>query len=152
MVGAGAVVTSDVPDYAVVAGVPARVIGDVRRREGPPAQRKSQRSGDLMIRVGVIGFGYWGLTLVRNFAEAKGARVVRVSDTRRERLDIAAKRYPGIQTTDNALELIHAPDVDAVVLATPVSSHFPLALEALRAGKHVLVEKPLASTLKKPCV
>jgi predicted dehydrogenase len=99
-----------------------------------------------MIRVGVIGFGYWGPNLVRNFAEAKGARVVRVSDTRRERLAVASNRYPGIETTENALELIHAADVDAVVIATPVSSHSHLALEALRAGKHVLVEKPLAST------
>jgi len=99
-----------------------------------------------MIRIGVVGFGYWGPNLVRNFAEAKGARVVRVCDARAERLAIAAKRYPGIEVGQDPMELIHASDVDAVVIATPVSSHFPLALEALRSGKHVLVEKPLAST------
>jgi len=99
-----------------------------------------------MIRVGVIGFGYWGPNLVRNFSELKDARVVRVCDARPERLALAAQRYPGIQTTQNARELIDASDVDAVIIATPVSGHFPLALDALRAGKHVLVEKPLAST------
>lgn len=99
-----------------------------------------------MIRIGVIGFGYWGPNLVRNFAEAKGSKVVRVCDARPERLAIAANRYPGIATGEDPLDLIHSPDVDAVIIATPVSSHFPLAIEALRSGKHVLVEKPLAAT------
>lgn len=99
-----------------------------------------------MIRIGVIGFGYWGPNLVRNFAETKGSRVTAVSDARPERLALAATRYPGIETTTNPQELIRNPNVDAVAIATPVSSHFPLALEALQAGKHVLVEKPLAST------
>ena len=99
-----------------------------------------------MIRIGVIGYGYWGPNLVRNFAEAKGSRMVRICDARAERLALAAKRYPGVQIGEDPSELIRATDVDAVVIATPVSSHFPLALEALRAGKHVLVEKPLAST------
>lgn len=99
-----------------------------------------------MMRVGVIGFGYWGPNLVRNFVEAKGSKVVSVSDRRPERLAIASNRYPGLRTTTDARDLIRATDVDAVVIATPVSGHFPLALEALQAGKHVLVEKPLTAT------
>jgi predicted dehydrogenase len=96
-----------------------------------------------MLSVGVIGYGYWGPNLVRNFAEVPGSRVVSVSDFNPARLAAAQARYPGIKTTD-VRELINDPAVDAVVVATPVSTHFELALAALEAGKHVLVEKPLA--------
>jgi predicted dehydrogenase len=102
-----------------------------------------------MIRVGVIGFGYWGPNLVRNFAEAKGSEIAAVADLRPERLAVAATRYRGIETTSDARELIHNPNIDAVVIATPVSGHYPLALEALQAGKHVLVEKPLTATAEQ---
>ena len=99
-----------------------------------------------MIRVGVIGYGYWGPNLVRNFMLAPGSAVTRVCDLREERLAPLQKQYPGLKTCTSAHELINDPDVDAVVIATPVSSHFELTLAALQAGKHVLVEKPLAST------
>lgn len=99
-----------------------------------------------MIGIGVIGFGYWGPNLVRNFHEMTDSRVLAVSDQRMDRLALAASRYPGIGIMQNPAELIRSPAVDAVVIATPVSSHFQLAMEALRAGKHVLVEKPLAMT------
>ena len=99
-----------------------------------------------MIRVGVIGYGYWGPNLVRNFMLAPGSAVTHVCDLREERLTPLQKQYPGLKTSTRAQDLINDPDVDAVVIATPVSSHFELTLGALRAGKHVLVEKPLAST------
>src|SRR5687767_4393995 len=99
-----------------------------------------------MIRVGVIGYGYWGPNLVRNFMLAPGSAVTRVCDLREERLTPLQKIYPGLKTCTRATDLINDPDIDAVVIATPVSSHFELALAALQAGKHVLVEKPLAST------
>ncbi len=99
-----------------------------------------------MIRVGVIGYGYWGPNLVRNFMGAQGSAVVSVSDLHEERLSPLRKIYPALKTISSASELIHDREVDAVVIATPVSSHFELALAALKAGKHVLVEKPLAST------
>jgi predicted dehydrogenase len=102
-----------------------------------------------MIRVGVIGFGYWGPNLVRNFAEAKGSEIAAVADLRPERLAVAATRFRGIETTSDARELIHNPNIDAVIIATPVSGHYPLALEALQAGKHVLVEKPLTATAEQ---
>ena len=98
-----------------------------------------------MIKVGVIGYGYWGPNLVRNFMAAPGSAVTRVCDLRNERLSSLGKIYPGLKTCSIATELINDPQIDAVVIATPVSSHFDLALAALKAGKHVLVEKPLAA-------
>ena len=98
-----------------------------------------------MIKVGVIGYGYWGPNLVRNFMAAPDSAVARVCDLREERLAPLQKLYPGIKTCSNSTDLINDPQIDAVVIATPVSSHFDLALAALKAGKHVLVEKPLAA-------
>jgi predicted dehydrogenase len=98
-----------------------------------------------MIRLGVIGYGYWGPNLVRNFMGAQGSGVVAVCDLREERLSPLRKIYPTLRTFNNPDELIQDREVEAVVIATPVSSHFELAMAALRAGKHVLVEKPLAS-------
>jgi predicted dehydrogenase len=99
-----------------------------------------------MMRVGVIGYGYWGPNLVRNFADLDDARVTVVADRRTDRLALAQRRYPGIRVTTDPWDLIGDPSVDAVVIATPVALHFELANAALRAGKHVLVEKPIAST------
>ncbi len=98
-----------------------------------------------MIKVGVIGYGYWGPNLVRNFMAAPGSAVTRVCDLREERLTPLQKLYPGVQTCSKPDELIGDPAIDAVVIATPVSSHFELAMASLKAGKHVLVEKPLAA-------
>jgi len=102
-----------------------------------------------MIRIGVVGYGYWGPNLVRNFADIESARVTMVADLRSERLAQVARRYPGVRTTTEPDALIADPDVDAVVIATPVQHHFELAMAALRAGKHVLVEKPIASTAEQ---
>jgi predicted dehydrogenase len=99
-----------------------------------------------MIRVGIIGYGYWGPNLVRNFSETPGATVHSVSDLNPERLERAAARYPGVRVTTRADEVISDPAIDAIAIATPVSTHFDLAQRALQAGKHVMVEKPLAST------
>ncbi|HEY9500294.1 MAG TPA: Gfo/Idh/MocA family oxidoreductase [Pyrinomonadaceae bacterium] len=99
-----------------------------------------------MIQVGVIGYGYWGPNLVRNFMAAPGSSVVAVADLREERLQPLRKLYPSLKTTKDAASVINDSTVDAVIIATPVSSHFELAVAALEAGKHVLVEKPLANT------
>jgi predicted dehydrogenase len=98
-----------------------------------------------MIKTGVIGYGYWGPNLVRNFMEAPGSTVVAVCDLRTERLVQLQSRYPTIKTTSNCQALFEDPEIDALIIATPVSSHFELTMAALRANKHVLVEKPLAS-------
>jgi predicted dehydrogenase len=98
-----------------------------------------------MIKVGVIGYGYWGPNLVRNFMEAPGATVVAVCDLRAERLAPLKLRYPTIRILNDTRDLLNDTSVDAIVIATPVSSHFELAMAALGADKHVLVEKPLAA-------
>ena len=98
------------------------------------------------MRVGVIGCGYWGPKLARNFSELPGAVLSWVSDLRQERLDHVACLYPGVRTTRDYRDVLGA-DTDAVAIATPVSTHQSLALAALRAGKHILVEKPLAASV-----
>jgi len=99
-----------------------------------------------MIGIGVIGYGYWGPNLVRNFAECQGAAVRMVGDLRPAQLDKVQRRYPGVRVTTNPADVWNDPEVDAVVIATPVDRHFELAMAALQAGKHVLVEKPMTST------
>jgi predicted dehydrogenase len=98
-----------------------------------------------MIRVGVIGCGYWGPNLVRNFTETQGCQVAYVSDLRSERLALVKGRYPTVETTTDYRDMLADPKVDAVAIATPTSTHFELALQALEAGKHLLVEKPLTT-------
>lgn len=102
-----------------------------------------------MIGVGVIGYGYWGPNLVRNFAEVPGSRVVAVSDLRPKRLAEVQARNPQIKTTADYRDLLADPMIDALVIATPVSSHFDLAMQALHAGKHVLLEKPMTATVEQ---
>jgi predicted dehydrogenase len=99
-----------------------------------------------MIRFGVIGYGYWGPNLVRNFSNTPGARVHAVADREVSRIAAANAAYPDVRTTTDARDLIADPAVDAVVIATSSRSHFELALASLQAGKHTLVEKPLAET------
>ena len=99
-----------------------------------------------MIKIGVIGYGYWGPNLVRNLAETEGAQVTRVTDLRPARLGLVSKRYPSVTVSTDFRDVINDPSIDAVAVATPVSTHFELALAALRAGKHVLVEKPMAAS------
>lgn len=99
-----------------------------------------------MIGIAVVGYGYWGPNLVRNIAEIPGAQVVYVCDLAKERLTNVKLRYPTIEITDNFDEILRDPRVDAVAIATPVSTHFQLAMKAMMAGKHVFVEKPMASS------
>jgi predicted dehydrogenase len=100
-----------------------------------------------MVRVAIIGYGYWGPNLVRNFSSVPDARVVKVVDLRPERLELVARTYPGVRTSTDIDSLWEDPDVDAVVIATPVFTHFPLAKKALEHGKHVLLEKPMTDTV-----
>jgi predicted dehydrogenase len=97
-----------------------------------------------MIKVGVVGLGYWGPKLARNFAEMPDVTLAWACDLNQERLDHIRSLYPCVQATCDYRQVL-ASEVDAVVLATNVSSHYRLALGALRAGKHVLIEKPLAA-------
>ncbi len=102
-----------------------------------------------MVNVGVIGYGYWGPNLVRNFAETKDAKVVSVSDRKADRLSLVQSRFPSVKVTQDPMELINDPQVDAVIISTPVSTHYDLASKAFRAGKHVLVEKPMTGSVEE---
>ncbi|BDS13400.1 Gfo/Idh/MocA family protein [Aureispira anguillae] len=104
------------------------------------------------VKVAVIGFGYWGPNMVRNFNAQADAEVIYVADFRKERLDLVNKMYPSIQTTQSPNEAICSTEIDAVVIATPVFTHFELALKALNEGKHVLLEKPMVSTAKEATI
>lgn len=100
-----------------------------------------------MINIGVIGYGYWGPNLVRNFLSQEGATVVAVCDVNEDRLRQIKSHYPNVATTTNHHDLLANKKIDAIAIATPVASHYSLALESLKAGKHIFVEKPLAATV-----
>ncbi len=103
-------------------------------------------SADGVVRVGVVGLGYWGPNLARNVAGHPRAELAWLCDRREDLLAAAAARHPLARTTTSYEELLADPELDAVAVVTPVSTHYDLALAALQAGKHVLVEKPLASS------
>lgn len=99
-----------------------------------------------MIRVGIVGYGYWGPNIVRNFLEVKGTEVVAICDLSKDQLARAQARYPSIKCTTDFKSLLEDPSIDAITIATPVKSHFDLALEVLKAGKHLFLEKPMTET------
>ncbi len=99
-----------------------------------------------MIRMGVIGYGYWGPNIVRNFNSLDGSKVVAVCDLNEGSLKKVKKVYPDLRVTTKSDEVICAPDVDVVAIVTPVFTHFELAQKALKMGKHILVEKPFTYT------
>jgi predicted dehydrogenase len=100
-----------------------------------------------MIKTGIIGYGYWGPNLVRNFNMLPDCIVKSVADARVERLACLTKHYPAIKGVNDANDIINDPGIDAVVIATPVFTHFELAKKALLQGKHVLLEKPMTSSV-----
>jgi predicted dehydrogenase len=101
----------------------------------------------VTIRVAAIGCGYWGPNVIRNMSETPGAELALICDASPDRLGPVAARYPHARTTNDASEVMLDRSIDAVYIATPVSTHYPLVKQALESGKHVLVEKPIASTL-----
>ncbi len=97
--------------------------------------------------IGVIGCGYWGPNLLRNFSENEEARLRWMCDVDAKRLVSLGRRYPSAQTTLDYRQLLADPQLEAVVIATPVSTHFGFAREALESGKHVLIEKPFTASV-----
>lgn len=99
------------------------------------------------ITLGVIGYGYWGPNIVRNFFSLDNCRIKAVADERQERLALLSKNFPSIPGVTSADDILTDPAINAVVIATPVFTHFQLAKKALENNKHVLIEKPMASTV-----
>ncbi len=102
--------------------------------------------GALMVKLGIIGYGYWGPNIVRNFCGTDGAQVVAVCDMDEKACQKVSRLYPFVRTTRDSREVTHASDIDAVAIVTPVSTHYELARAALENGKHVFIEKPFTSS------
>jgi predicted dehydrogenase len=100
-----------------------------------------------MIRVGVIGYGYWGPNIVRNFQSLDLDCVKSLSDLNPKALAKAKKSYPSLNVTTDCHEILRSPEIDAVAVITPVATHYPLVKEALENGKHVFVEKPFTDSI-----
>jgi len=103
------------------------------------------------MNVGIIGIGYWGPNLVRNFYNNPKCKKLKVSDLRPGRLDYIKDLFPDISVTTNPNELLEDKELDAIVIATPVTTHKSLAIEALRNNKHVFIEKPLTDNYDDAC-
>ncbi|MFI5372747.1 MAG: Gfo/Idh/MocA family protein [Candidatus Eisenbacteria bacterium] len=99
-----------------------------------------------MVSVGLVGYGYWGPNLLRNFADLPRVRLAAVADLDPKRLETVQRRFPGVRTTTDHRDLVRDPSIDAIAIATPVNTHHELGLAALRAGKHLWLEKPMAET------
>ncbi len=98
------------------------------------------------MRIGLIGYGYWGPNLLRNFVELSDVTVAAVADLNPKQLEAVSRRYPSVKTTRYFQDIISDPSIDAVAVATPVSTHFELGMAALKAGKHLWLEKPMTET------
>lgn len=102
-----------------------------------------------MLNISQIGVGYWGPNLLRNLIANNRCEVKKIAEVSSERRDYVRKLYPVLHTTDTADDIFNDSSVDAVIIATPVATHFDLAMRALSSGKHILVEKPLAKSLQE---
>src|SRR5437016_2232717 len=99
-----------------------------------------------LIKIGVIGYGYWGPNVVRNFHSATGASVACVCDLDSRSLERVGRTYPSIGVTTNPDDILTDPQIDAVAIVTPLAHHFNLAEKALKNGKSIFVEKPFTRT------
>ena len=108
--------------------------------------QKQRIKGSKKVNVAIIGYGYWGPNLVRNFNELENVKIVYCCDLREERLGKVRNKYPGIKTIRDYKKILRSKNVDAVIIATPLSSHYILAKQALLSGKHVWIEKPMTQT------
>src|SRR5689334_17755082 len=99
-----------------------------------------------MIRAAVIGYGYWGPNIVRNFKSCGEIDLACVCDMSPKQLELVKKAYPDVPTTGNVAEVLADTSIDAVAIITPVASHFALGMQALEAKKHVWIEKPVTAS------
>ena len=108
--------------------------------------KRGRREAKTLINIGVIGYGYWGPNLVRNFNELARANVSAVADVDPKKLEILTHRFPAIKATTNFQDLLHDSSISAIAVATPVHTHFELGMAVLKAGKHLWLEKPMAES------
>lgn len=108
-----------------------------------------QRRNASTIGIAIVGAGYWGPNLIRNFNNLRDCRIKWICDKKSGRLRYVHQKWPNISLTEYYEEVIKDQSVDAVIIATPVSTHYPLGIAALKAGKHVFIEKPLAKNTKQ---
>lgn len=101
------------------------------------------------MKIAVIGLGYWGPNIVRNLLSTPGVEKVYGCDLNENRLKFVKSRYPSVELTNDPEYVLKSPEIEAVVIATPVATHYPLAKKAMEYGKHVLVEKPLAMSVRE---
>jgi len=101
------------------------------------------------INIAQIGVGYWGPNLLRNFVANGECEVITVVDLSKERRTFVKGLYPSIDVTDDVESVLDDGTTDAVIIATPVATHYDLAIKALNGGKHILVEKPMATTVEE---
>lgn len=99
------------------------------------------------MKIGVVGLGYWGPNLVRNFLGTEGVNAVVCCDIQKKKLDRIKQKFPMVEITSNLDSLLKRDDIDAVAVVTPVSTHFPVGMKVLKAGKHLLLEKPMTSSV-----
>src|SRR5580693_1344688 len=109
------------------------------------AKAISGNGSEVMVKFGVVGYGYWGPNVVRNLDRLDEAEVVAVCDKSAASRKKVAKAYPDVLVTDDSAELMASPDIDAIAVVTPVWTHYELAKTALLNGKHIFVEKPFTS-------
>jgi predicted dehydrogenase len=125
-------------------------IGRWRNSERVRADPESAKGASAeVVRVGLIGHGYWGPNLMRNFARIRECRLVAVADPDEERMESVRRLYPSVRTAARGEDLFECDDIDAFAIATPISTHYALAKGALCRGKHVLVEKPMTATVSQ---
>jgi len=124
-------------------GKPKPVVPVLHPRQGLTRIRPAEKKA---LSVGVIGYGYWGPNIVRNFQLQEHSGVSIVCDRRRDALDKVARSYPELELTCDPMQVLRSPDIDVVAVVTPVWTHYELAKAALENGKHVFVEKPFTST------
>jgi predicted dehydrogenase len=114
----------------------------VKTRE---SNARHEQRGEVMVKFGVVGYGYWGPNVVRNLDRLESAEVVAVCDKSPASRKKVAKAYPDVLVTEDSAELMSSPDIDAIAVVTPVWTHYELAKAALLNGKHIFVEKPFTS-------
>jgi predicted dehydrogenase len=102
-----------------------------------------------MLKIGVIGYGYWGPNIVRNFHRGSESRVEMVCDRSSRMLERVSRAHPDIKTTNDCMDVLKSPDIDAVAVVTPVWTHYELAKQALANGKHLFIEKPFTCNVSQ---